>query len=116
MVTAMAKNDLLRRQQEKIQIYMDAVEAVMKQFMVDTLQATLHDDGWGYERIKKLTDAWGAKYSTYYPCLNSKDVEADYLRFCLDRELKHMIRGNQEFYPFEERYPELKQITYGGKK
>lgn len=112
----MGKNDLLKRQKEQRQIYINATEAVTKQFMLDTLQATLHDEGWGYERVKRLTEKWGAKYSAYYQALNAKNVEADYLRECLDRELKHLIRDHQEFYPFEERYPEIKKITYGGNK
>lgn len=112
----MAKNDLLRRQAMRQKIYTDATEAVMKQFMLDTLQCTLHDEGWGYDRIMRLTKKWGAKYSTYYPALNAKEVEADYLRFCLDRELSQIIRDKGELHPFEERYPELKRVTYGGAK
>lgn len=107
------KNAYIKRQKEQRQMYINAVESVMKQFMLDTLQCTLHDKGWGYERIKDLTEKWGAKYSTYYPALSTKNVEADYLRVCLDRELQHMIRDHQEFYPFEQRYPEIKEITYG---
>lgn len=110
------KSGYLEREQAKRQVYLDAAEAVMKQFMVDTLQCTLHDEGWGYDRVKALTEKWGAKYSAYYPALNAKNVEADYLRECLDRELRHMIRDRQEFYDFGKRYPELKEITYGGKK
>lgn len=90
------KSGYLEREQAKRQVYLDAAEAVMKQFMVDTLQCTLRDEGWGYDRVKALTEKWGAKYSAYYPALNAKNVEADYLRECLDLELRHMIRDRRD--------------------
>lgn len=34
----------------------------------------------------------------------------------LDRELTDILKGRQELIPFEERYPEIKEITYGSKK
>lgn len=106
------KNAYIERQQKMRQIYMNAAESIMKQFMLDTLQCTLHDAGFGYDRILQITEQWGAKYSTYYPALGVKNVEADYLRECLDRELRSLIRDKQRFYPFAERYPEIKEITY----
>ena len=110
----MNKSGFLQRQKQQQQLYMDITERIMKQFMLDTLQMTLHDEGWGYKRILDLTEKWGAKYSTYYTALGTSD-EADYLRFAMDRELSDIIKGNMELAPFEVRYPEIKQITYGGK-
>lgn len=112
----MGKNDLLKRQQEKIDRFVDATEETITQFMADTLFCTLHDMGWGYERMKKLYDAWQAKRDAYRPCMNGKNDEADYLRFCLDRELKDLVKDDALFQPFDERYPKLKRITYGGRR
>lgn len=109
----MKQSGLLLRQRKINQAYMDTTERVMKQFMVDTLQMTLHDMGWGYERILRLTEAWGKKYSAYYKALGTS-TEADYLRFCMDRELKDLLKDKQELEPFEARYPDIKRITYGG--
>lgn len=108
------KSGYLQREAAKRKAYMDAMGAVMMQFMLDTLQCALHDEGFGYDRVMKITKRWGDKYETYYPALDHKDVEADYLRECLDRELRNLIRDKQEFYPFAKRYPEIKEITYGG--
>ena len=110
----MIKSGLLGRQKQQQQLCMDITERIMKQFMVDTLQMTLHDEGWGYNRILELTEKWAAKYGTYYKALGTSD-EADYLRFGMDRELSDIIKSNAELAPFEVRYPEIKQITYGGK-
>ena len=87
----------------------------MKQFMLDTMQMTLHDDGLGFVRVMRLTERWGGKYSAYYKALGS-GPEADYLRFCMDRELKDLIKDHMEFYPFPDRYPEVKEIIYWGGK
>ena len=112
----MAKNGYLQKQQIRLQVYVEATEAIMKQFMVDTLQLAIHEEfGWGYDRIERLTKAWGAKYSEFYPCLGTKDQEADYLRECLDRQLKEVIRDHMELIPFKERYPEIKEIRTGAK-
>lgn len=106
------KNAYIERQQKMRQIYMNAAESIMKQFMLDTLQCALHDYGFGYDRVLQITKMWGDKYSTYYPALGTKDAEADYLRECLDRELRNLIHDKQQFYPFAQRYPEIKEITY----
>lgn len=109
------KSGYLQRERQKRQAYIDATEAIMKQFMLDTLQCALHDYGFGYDRVLQITKMWGDKYSTYYPALGTKDAEADYLRECLDRELRNLIRDRSEFYDFRQRYPEIREITYGGK-
>lgn len=36
----------------------------------------------------------------------------DVLRVHLDRELADILKGRQDLIPFEERYPEIKEIAY----
>ena len=41
------------------QAKVDAAQRLTSQYMIDTLQMTLHQtEGWGYERIMRLTEAW----------------------------------------------------------
>lgn len=55
----------------------------------------------------------GSEYNHYHDALNIKHVEADVLRVHLDRELADILKGHQDLIPFEERYPEIKEIAYG---
>lgn len=110
----MAKQSgLLKRQKEeqkkRERVLQDATRQTFVQYMTDTLLFTLNDpevmgkDVFGYARLKKVLDAWGAKYDLYFDALTLKD-EADYFR--------------QKMDDFEERYQWLPLITYGeaGKK
>lgn len=41
------------------QAKVDAAQRLTSQYMIDTLQMTIHQtEGWGYERIMRLTEAW----------------------------------------------------------
>ena len=92
----------------------EATERVTQQLMMDTLQIVLHNElGFGYERIMRITKAWGCEYNHYHDVFNVKHAEADVLRVHLDRELADILKGNQDLIPFEERYPEIKEIAYG---
>ena len=95
------------------QALIEATERVTQQLMMDTLQITLHEFGWGYDRIMKLTKAWSDAYNHYHDTLDVKNVEADVLRVHLDRELADILKGRQDLIPFEDRYPEIKEIVYG---
>ena len=82
--------------------------------MTDTLQMTLHQtEGWGYERIMRLTEAWQQTQKEYTPALNSNDPAADVRQEHMDRVLAQIIGGKQELRPFPERYHELRKVTYG---
>ena len=94
------------------QALIESTERVTQQLMMDTLQITLHEFGWGYDRIMKLTKAWADAYNHYHDTLDVKNVEADVLRVHLDRELTDILKGHQDLIPFEERYPEIKEIAY----
>lgn len=124
----MAKQSGLLKQQKEEQkkrdrVLQDATRATFVQYMTDTLLFTLNDpevmgeDVFGYARLKKILDAWGAKYDLYFDALTVKD-EADYYREMMDRALRHIVPEGEPFFPFEQRYEWLPVITYGevGKK
>ena len=89
----MKQSAYLILQRETRRRLVQAAERVTQQLMLDTLQVTLHQEfGFGYDRIKRLTDAWGKTYN-------------------LD-----LLRDHQALIPFGERYPEIREITYGPRR
>lgn len=112
----MKKSGFLAQQEAIRQSYMQAAERITQQLMLDTLQITLNEEfGFGYDRIKKLTDAWGKTYNTFHDALNG-GPEADYYQEKLDGLLRELLKDRQPLIPFRERYPEIKEITYGRRK
>lgn len=104
---------MLRQQQIQNQI-MHAAEVLAKQFMMDTVQITLHKCfGWGYDRQMQFLLAWEKTRAEYRAALNPKDPEADVAQEHLDRAISEILAGRVDLIPFAERYPELKKITYG---
>lgn len=92
---------------------MSITERVTRQMMFDTLQVTLNEFGWGYDRIKPLCDRWQENYDEYSKALRpTKDDEADVAQEHLDREIKRIINGKQDFFPFYERYPDIVKVKY----
>lgn len=112
----MKQSGYMAKQLAMRQAIIDATERVTQQLMMDTLQIVLHNElGFGYDRIMRITKAWGCEYNHYHDVFNVKHAEADVLRVHLDRELADILKGHQDLIPFEERYPEIKEITYGRK-
>lgn len=90
-----------------------AAQRLEAQFCNDTLQIAIHQtEGWGYERIKRLTDAWMAVQEEYRAAGQPSDPGADVAQEHMDRVLAEIMRGKQELVPFEERYAELKRVKY----
>ena len=56
-------------------------------------------DVFGYARLKKILDAWGAKYDLYFDALTLKD-EADYFRQKMDDALRRIVPEGEDFFPF----------------
>ena len=113
----MKQSGYMAKQLAMRQALIDATERVTQQLMMDTLQIVLHNElGFGYDRIMRITKAWGSEYNHYHDVFNVKHAEADVLRVHLDRELTDILKGHQDLIPFEERYLEIKEITYGSKK
>lgn len=96
------------------QAKVEAAQRLTSQYMIDTLQMTLHQtEGWGYERIMRLTEAWQQTQKEYTPALNSNDPAADVRQVHMDRVLAEIISGKAELIRFPERYPNAKKIKYG---
>ena len=109
----MKQSGFVAKQLAMRQALIDATERVTQQLMMDTLQIVLHNElGFGYDRIMRITKAWGCEYNHYHDVFNVKHAEADVLRVHLDRELADILKGHQDLIPFEERYPEIKEIAY----
>lgn len=96
------------------QAKVEAAQRLISQYMIDTLQMTLHQtEGWGYDRIMRLTEAWVQTQRVYTPALNSNDPAADVMQEHMDRVMAQIISGKQDLKPFPERYHELRKVTYG---
>lgn len=103
----------LARQRAQAQRTSDAAQRLMIQYMLDTLQMTLHQtEGWGYDRIMRLCNAWTQVRREYSPSMNPSNPEADVYQEHMDRVMRQIIRDKQDLIPFEARYPELKEIKY----
>lgn len=90
-----------------------AAQMLMCQYMVDTLQIALHQtEGWGYDRIVRLCEAWKAVRDEYSPSMDPADSAADVYQEHMDRVLSEILRDRQPLIPHRERYPELKEIKY----
>lgn len=104
----------LARQRAQAQRTSDAAQRLMIQYMLDTLQMTLHQtEGWGYDRIMRLCNAWTQVRREYSPSMNPSNPEADVYQEHMDRVMRQIIRDKQDLIPFEARYPELKKVRYG---
>ena len=81
---------------------------------MDNQQMALHQtEGWGYDRIMRITQAWLETQREYKPALNCKDPEADVRQEHMDRVLAQIINGKAKLIPFPDRYKDLKKVRYG---
>lgn len=96
------------------QAKVEAAQRLTSQYMIDTLQMAIHQtEGWGYDRIMRLTEAWQQTQKEYTPALNSNDPAADVCQEHMDRVLAEIIRDKAQLIRFPERYPNAKKIKYG---
>lgn len=103
---------LLQQQQIQNNV-MAAASNLTRQFMLDTLQITMHKDfGWGYDRQTQILNAWEKRRREYEKAIDPKDPEADVAQEHMDAALVEMMAGKQELIPFYARYPELRKIKY----
>ena len=109
----MPKSGYLQRQAIRDQAVVLAVEQTTQQLMLDTLQVTMHREyGWGYDRIKALSEQWAALYNHFHGAID-RGPEQDVFQEHLDRQLVEIMRGKQALIPFAQRYPYLREIKYG---
>lgn len=107
----------LQRWEAELDATFNAGAAMAMQFAMDTLQMALHQtEGWGYDRIMRITHNWIAVQREYKPALDCRNPEADVRQEHMDRVLKEIIRDKAELIPHAERYKDLKKVTYGGRK
>ena len=113
----MKPNAYLARQKIKKDNFMHSVERIIKQYMIDTLIITLHDtEGWGYDRLMRLMKNWDKTREEYRHALNPRnDAEADIAQAHIDSQMVRIINGKQDLIPWDERYPDLHEVKYGGK-
>lgn len=107
----------LQRREAELDATFNAGAAMAMQFAMDTLQMALHQtEGWGYDRIMRITHNWIAVQREYKPALDCRNPAADVCQEHMDRVLKEIIRDKAELIPHAERYKDLKKVTYGGRK
>lgn len=110
----MGKNGYLQRRQAMNQGLLDVGEQLGMQKMWDYIQVTLRDpdvmgkDTFGKKRLNKIYKHLIFLADRYQTCFTD-DKEADYYQEELDAQIR---KGCDEFYPFYERYPQLKKIKY----
>lgn len=104
----------LQRREAELDATFNDGAAMAMQFAMDTLQMALHQtEGWGYDRIMRITHNWVAVQREYKPALDCRNPEADVRQEHMDRVLKEIIRDKAELIPFSDRYKDLKKIRYG---
>jgi len=116
----MPKSGLLEKEAIRRQTLIDATQLTIQQLMMDTAQVILHRDfGWGYDRIKKFTDAWAEYFDEIFAAVQRPksflEDDRDIYRETLDNALKDFLDGHKELIPFMERYPYAKEVTYDRK-
>ena len=104
----------LQRREAELDATFNAGAAMALQFAMDTLQMALHQtEGWGYERIMRITQAWLETQREYKQALDCRNPEADVCQEHMDRVLAEIIRDKAQLIRFPERYPNAKKIKYG---
>ena len=82
-----------------------------EQYALDMMMICLHRQGWGYQRVKRLMEEIGAAADYYGEALH-RCMEQDVKQEQMDRELRDLVKDNQEFIPFERRYPGIQTAGY----
>lgn len=110
-----AKNEFLRKRDERDQKFLDAGEDMGMQKMWDYVQQALREtdvvsnDIFGRNRLEKLYKRVSELADHYHPAF-TKDREADNRQEELDGVLREV--WGEDLVPFYERYPYLKKIGY----
>jgi len=111
------QSGFLARQDQLIDEYCMKVQLTMKQFMIDTLQITINEtEGFGYDRINRLTEAWEAKRRELFPAIEPRDPTCDVEQEHMQRAFQRICKGRQEVLPIAARYPYLKEVRYDKKR
>ena len=112
----MKQSGMLLRKDEENEEYNLKVQAIWKQFMIDTLQITINEeDGYGFDRISRLTRAWEANIQEFFPAIDPRDPLSDVKQEHMQRAFERICKDKGEVIPFYERYPWLKRVRYDKK-
>lgn len=115
-VQGMKKSGYLARHEAVQQALLDAMQRTMRQYALDTLLITAHEDlGFGYGRCLNLAEKWSETFESFFPALGASD-EADVYQAKLDKKLLDIMGGVREFHNFPDRYPDVKRLGYGGRQ
>ena len=72
----MKRSGYLQQRDARTQMLLDVMQRTMKQYMLDTLLITMHEDfGWGYDRLSRLAEKWGETYDVYFPAMQSTESQ-----------------------------------------
>lgn len=111
----MAKNDFLKKRDERDRKFYDAGMVMGVQLCHDYVQMALRDpdvmkkDIFGRERIEKLFKKC-TEYDEHFSIAFSREVDADYVQEEMDSILREI--WGKDLVPFAERYPYAKQFSY----
>lgn len=104
----------LQRWENETNRLLQATMVITSQYDIDTLQIAIHQsEGWGYDRIMRLTEAWAEVRKEYRPALDYKNPAADVCQEHMDRVLKEIIRDKAELIPHAERYKDEQEGNGG---
>lgn len=104
------KNAYLARRAAAEENLMKKAQSIYNQYMIDTLQITLHEQlGWGYDRIMRISNAWAENRIKYRDAVEPSQTESDYVQEQIERIMVQITHGDPDKYiPWVERYPHLK--------
>ena len=117
---ANGKNAFLEKQRQKEDAIFSSGIRCGIQYNNDIFHIVLNDpdimgkDTFGAERLEKIHKAVEAASEYYADALDAKKIEADVYRDKLDRRLRKIWKD--KLLPFEKRFDELKQVSYGRRK
>ena len=112
----MNRNNYAAKVAANRQRYLDIGQDVGVQMMADFMAITLNDsdimgkDVFGAKRIMKVLKGNMELFAVYAKAFGT-GPEADYYRAKLDERLKQIL-GEENFSPFEDRYPFITKIKY----
>ena len=111
------QSGFLKKQNAKTEDISIKIQSTTRQFMIDTLQIALHEtEGWGYDRLVRLSLAWAEIRREYHSAIDPNDKMCDVQQERMQRAFKDICaRRNIDPIRFEDRYPYLKDVRYDRK-
>ena len=108
---------LVERMAAEKQAAFDIGLRIGRQQSIDFMQLALQiTQGFGEKRMAEVLDKMSKLYDEFWPAFDVRHEECDVCREHLDRALAQNCGKEHPLIPFAERYEDLKQVRYGGKK